>query len=233
MGRANLSHPAPRVKRSSQNLQLVAHDGAAEDVRMKRRALAIAAACAPWAAARALTAPDEDAARAWATLVREAATRPMPERIVFANIAVNRRIAYVEDGVFGTGDAWQTPVETLARGRGDCEDIAIAKFFLLLDAAVEPTRVRLLYARHRDLAVPGVETPHVVAIAWHAGDDPFVLDNLNLIVLPLSQRDDLRPLFSFDRTHLWLGLDGPARGSSAERLPPWRRLLERMARQRH
>jgi len=201
----------------------------AEHVRMERRAFAIAAACAPCAAVHALAAAADDAAATYADLVHEAAALPMPERIVFANIVVNQRIAYVEDGVFGKTDVWQTPIETFARGCGDCEDLAIAKFFLLLDAAVDAATLRLLYARYRDLAVPGVETPHVVAIARHRSADPFVLDNLNLIVLPLSQRDDLRPIFSFDRTRLWLGLDGPARGSSTARLPAWRRLLERMA----
>lgn len=199
---------------------------------MKRRALAIAAACAPFASVRARTTGDADAAHAYAALVHEAAQLPMPERIVFVNVAVNQRVAYVEDGVWGNADVWQTPIETFVRGAGDCEDIAIAKFFVLEDATVDASPVRLLYARHRDLAVPAIETPHVVAIARHASADPLVLDNVNLMVLPLSLRDDLRAVFSFDRSRLWLGVDQPARGSAPERLPAWRRVLERMAAQR-
>lgn len=164
-------------------------------------------------------------------LVREAASLPPLERIAFVNVEINRRVDFIDDAVFGENDVWLTPFETLARGLGDCEDIAIAKFFLLLAAGVDAAGVRLLYARYRDPSVPGLTTAHLVAIARQPFADPFVLDNLNLLLLPLSQRSDLEPVFSFDRAHLWEGADGPAHGSSPDRLPAWRRLLERMARE--
>lgn len=165
------------------------------------------------------------------TLAREAASLPPPERIAFVNVEINRRIDFIDDAVLGESDVWLAPFESLARGLGDCEDIAIAKFFLLLAAGFAPGGVRLLYARYRDLSVPGLTTAHLVAIARQPFADPFVLDNLNLMLLPVSQRSDLEPVFSFDRAHLWEGVDGPARGSSVERLPAWRHLLQRMARE--
>lgn len=206
---------------------------------MKRRAVAIALMAASCGGA-ALGETDDfdadalidslDAARhLYDALARAAARLPMPDRIVYTNILVNRRIAYVDDTALGGNDVWQTPIESLASGRGDCEDIAIAKFFLLLAAGVEPRAVRLLYARWRDESVPGVETPHVVAVARDPFDDPFVLDNLNLIVLPLSQRGDLAPVFSFDQTDLWRGVTGARQGDAAKRLPAWRNVLARLS----
>lgn len=42
--------------------------------------------------------------------------------------AVNRAVVYREDiELWGAGDHWATADETLARGAGDCEDIAVAK----------------------------------------------------------------------------------------------------------
>lgn len=44
-------------------------------------------------------------------------------------------------------DHWQTPLETLARGAGDCEDHAILKRELLIAAGVDPESVSLLFLR--------------------------------------------------------------------------------------
>lgn len=202
---------------------------------MRRRALAFAWAASACGVARAVPPGDApadplaEARREYGALAHDASRLPPTERIPFVNIVVNQRVDYLTDSMFGPGDAWQTPLETLVRGRGDCEDIAITKFFLLLAAGLDPAEVRLLYALYRDLAVPGLAIPHLVAIARHPYDDPFVLDNLNLILLPLSLRSDLEPVFSFDRIHLWQSADGPLHGSSIERLPAWRRLLARVA----
>jgi len=45
----------------------------------------------------------------------------------------NAAVSYKTDQAkYGVIDYWQTPMETLVSGDGDCEDIAIAKFFTLL-----------------------------------------------------------------------------------------------------
>jgi len=46
----------------------------------------------------------------------------------------NTAIGYKTDmQMHGKADYWQTPRETLISGYGDCEDIAIAKFFMLIN----------------------------------------------------------------------------------------------------
>ena len=63
-----------------------------------------------------------------------------PTPIEDVNLFWNVNIAYKPDI---KSDYWQTPNETLERGSGDCEDIAIGKFFDLLAISKKP---RLVYA---------------------------------------------------------------------------------------
>lgn len=212
---------------------------------MLRRLFGLGCACAAVAPARALSCRAaacselspraERRARAdFDALAHAVAALAPAERIPFANVAINRLVVFADDAELGAVDVWQTPLETFARGRGDCEDIAIAKFFLLLAAGTDAAELRLLYARRRDAARPGHVAPHVVALARHPRHprhplgDPLVLDNVDPALLPLSQRGDLEAVFSFDRTRLWAGVDGPCHGRAPERLRPWRELLGRV-----
>ena len=171
------------------------------------------------------------ARRHFADLAHAVSELPPAQRIGFVNAAVNRLVTLADDAELGAVDVWLTPLETLARGRGDCEDIAIAKFFLLLAGGVDAGGVRLLYARRCDPATHGHVTAHVVALARTPFADPLVLDNVNPIALPVSLRDDLEPVFSFDRTQLWSGVRGPCHGGAPQRLRPWRDVLGRVVTQ--
>lgn len=164
-------------------------------------------------------------------LARDAAALPCAERIAYANVAINRLVAFAHDDELGAADVWLTPLETLARGRGDCEDIAIAKYFLLLAGGMAPGEVCLLYTRRRDELAAGRSGAHVVALARRPFADPLVLDNLTPATLPVSCRDDLEPVFSFDRGELWAGVRGERRGDAPQRLRAWRGVLGRMATQ--
>lgn len=167
--------------------------------------------------------------RDYAALTREAGQLPLDERETFVNNHVNRHIGFQPDGAL---DRWQTPAETLALGRGDCEDFAITKFFLLRDCGRPCGCARLLYAIHTPLDTPGLQAPHVVLLGGGQPADPLVHDNLNPLLLPLSLRDDLQPVFSFDSANLWRGASGERVGDAAVLLHPWRELLARWQRQR-
>src|SRR5207249_10712391 len=58
------------------------------------------------------------------------------------NAKINQRIIYTPepDG----GDAWQTPTQTLAISRGDCEDYAILKYATLLRAGLPSASLRIV-----------------------------------------------------------------------------------------
>ncbi|MBX3622915.1 MAG: transglutaminase-like cysteine peptidase [Rhizobacter sp.] len=173
------------------------------------------------------------ALRGFAGLVRSGLQLAPGQRLAFVNVSINRLVEPMSDRVlWGEGDHWQTPAETLALAAGDCEDLAIAKHFLLHDCAgPSPCPCnRLLYAIRTPLDTPGLAAPHLVLLAGGAPGDPLVCDNLNPLLVPLSQRDDLRPVFSFDAAGLWRGVTGERVGDAA-RLKPWHRVLQRWARQ--
>lgn len=129
---------------------------------------------------------------------------PELERVQAVNTFFNERTRFETDLVAtGLVDSWASPVETMARGRGDCEDYAIAKFFTLIAAGVAPAKLRMVYVRAE---LYGLAQAHMVAIYRPTPEaDPMVLDNLIVGLLPASQRTDLKPVFSFGLTGLWEG----------------------------
>ncbi|WP_237707120.1 transglutaminase-like cysteine peptidase [Pseudoalteromonas sp. BSi20652] len=46
-------------------------------------------------------------------------------------------------------DYWTTPLETLGRGLGDCEDYAIAKYISLRALGVIDDKLRLIYEKQK------------------------------------------------------------------------------------
>jgi predicted transglutaminase-like cysteine proteinase len=206
---------------------------------MRRRGIVIvmgAAACAAALVARPVRAGGgrDDlgaAAGVLRALAREARRLPFGERIAFVNVEINRRVAPQPDG---DDDHWATPCETLARGRGDCEDAAIAKHFLLDACGVPAPLHRLLYGRLRVSGGPAPGQPHLTAVARDPRfDDPWVLDQATPLLVALSQRDDLEPLFSFDAGAIWPRVDATPLPRGPLRAAPWRGVLERTLAQRH
>jgi predicted transglutaminase-like cysteine proteinase len=153
------------------------------------------------------------------------------ERRAAADRLVNQLVDYTPDfELCGRRDCWQTPAETLACGRGDCEDYAIAKYFLL-NACHGGGCPRLVYASWAPEARPAERQGHMAVIADAGDGDPLVLDCIDPALQPLSRRTDLRPVFSFDTTGLWRGTGRERVGDAALRLRPWREVLQRWAEQ--
>jgi predicted transglutaminase-like cysteine proteinase len=120
-------------------------------------------------------------------------------------------------------DNWATPSETARRKGGDCEDLAIAKYFALREAGIPVSKLRLIHVR-----IPARKTNHMV-LSYQATDssEPVVLDNLTGSMLPLEQRQDLLPVFSFNHEGLWLG-EGNGRSLPPHQLKKWKDLLSRI-----
>ncbi len=145
------------------------------------------------------------------------------------NAFYNFQLKYRDDlDAWGEVDHWASPLESLARGLGDCEDFAIAKYFTLVALGVPEQRLRLVYAR---LAPEGegaaVRTHMVLAYFPQPDAPPLVLDNLMADLRPIGQRADLSPVFSFNALGLWEGLGPVAVGGPGptDRLARWRAVL--------
>lgn len=152
-------------------------------------------------------------------------------RLESINVFFNRRIEFRTDiEVWGQADHWASPLQLLAQGQGDCEDLAIAKYFGLLAIGVPATKLRLVYVRAQMGGPDGLAQAHMV-LAYYAsaGAEPLVLDNLITDVRPASRRPDLTPVFSFNSEGLWQGVGARSAGDPVARLSRWRDVLVRAA----
>jgi predicted transglutaminase-like cysteine proteinase len=114
-------------------------------------------------------------------------------RIGIINRAVNMAIRPQSDlAQWGVIDHWSTPLVTLASGRGDCEDYAIAKYVALTEAGVAADDVRLVIVH--DLAAG---EDHAVVTVRLEGKW-LVLDNRRLLLRDANEFTGAVPLFVLD-----------------------------------
>lgn len=180
--------------------------------------------------------PGQHAVTNWRDMLINLRSESEVEKINGVNDFFNRRIAFLDDiDTWGQKDYWATPLETLGRAKGDCEDFAIAKYFSLLILNVPPDRMRITYVRAR-IGGPqsSVSQAHMVLGYYpDPNSEPLILDNLLNDIRPATHRPDLTPVFSFNSDGLWVGSTvappgSRANESSTSRLSRWRDLLARM-----
>jgi len=153
------------------------------------------------------------------------------ERLALVNTFVNKNIRFGTDlEVWEHEDYWATPLETVGRGSGDCEDFAIAKYFSLLALGVPEPKLRFVYVRALLQNGQSVRVePHMVLAYYKSpGAEPLVLDNLASIIATASQRGDLTPVFSFNQEGYFNGVLRTAL-KKGTRLSRWEDLLLRAA----
>ena len=143
----------------------------------------------------------------------------------------NRRIRFADDQVvWNQSDYWATPLETLSRGVGDCEDFVFAKYFSLRELGVAESRLRMTYVRARIGGPASSVTQAHMVLSYYASPEavPLVLDNLITTIRPASSRPDLVPVFSFNMQGVFVG--GASQASTpVDRLSRWREMLMRMS----
>ncbi|SFZ72837.1 transglutaminase-like cysteine proteinase BTLCP [Chitinimonas taiwanensis DSM 18899] len=168
--------------------------------------------------------------QAWRDLQGISATLPEAEKLKRVNDFFNRQIRFEDDSViWQQTDYWATPLETLGRGAGDCEDFTIAKYFTLQMLDINPAKLRLTYVKAK-IGGPSstVSQAHMVLAYYSQPDaEPLVLDNLIGDIRPASRRPDLLPVFSFNSDGIWVP-GGSQPNASSDRLSRWKDLVARM-----
>lgn len=166
---------------------------------------------------------------AWFTLLERLRPADLETRLREVNGFFNRRVRWLDDiDIWGQEDYWATPLETLGRGQGDCEDFSIAKYITLKELGVPGEELRMIYVRAR-IGRSGITQAHMVLGYYETpAADPLVLDNLVPSITRGSLRDDLKPLFSFNSSGLWAGGSTRSRADPVARLSRWRRVIGRM-----
>lgn len=170
--------------------------------------------------------------RDWEKLLVDARPLETKEKLRRVNDFFNRRVQSGDDQeIWGQSDYWATLLETLSKGKGDCEDFTTAKYFTLLNAGVANDQLRLIYVKAKiGGATSRVTQPHMVLAYYDAPEaDPLVLDNLISDLRPAPRRPDLQPIFSFNRQSIW---QGGANGNGAApdgavHISHWQGLLAR------
>jgi predicted transglutaminase-like cysteine proteinase len=163
-------------------------------------------------------------------LMADAPGRDDAAKLKAVNDFYNQRLAYMEDiDNWGQLDYWASPLESLGKGAGDCEDYAIGKYFTLTSLGVPHARLRMVYVRASIAGAPNGFVAHMVLAYYPTPEaEPLVLDNLQPAIRPAGERPDLAPVFSFNAEGLWQGVGSiRANGDPLTRLSKWREVLTR------
>ena len=121
------------------------------------------------------------------------------------NRAINLAIKPMSDlALYGVEDVWSPPLNTLARGAGDCEDYAIAKFVALQEAGVSPDDLRIVVLRD-DIR----EEDHAVVAARLDGTW-LMLDNRHMAMIDDHHLRDYHPVFLIDHDGVSRYPDAPS-----------------------
>lgn len=170
-------------------------------------------------------APGAQRFERWLAMLDQAASAKEPQsQLTLVNAFWNTTVREGSDShIWKQEDYWATPLETLVRGAGDCEDFVIGKYFSLVHLGVPPERLRLIYVRAQ---VAGQSIAHMVLGYYASPDaDPLILDNLRDTIQPAGQRRDLTPVFAFNAEGVFVA--GVSRGP-VQRISRWQGLLLRM-----
>ena len=120
------------------------------------------------------------------------------DRVDAVNRYVNRRVRFTDDSrQFGRTDVWLSASDTLRRGRGDCEDYAIAKLQMLRAAGLDDDDMYLAIVK--DLVR---RSDHAVLVV-RAGGKMLLLDNGTDTVLDSDRVRDYRPVMTFAASGSW------------------------------
>ncbi|MEN9420257.1 MAG: hypothetical protein RI988_3878 [Pseudomonadota bacterium] len=149
----------------------------------------------------------------------------------------NARIRYDSDmAVWNQQEYWASPLQTLDKGRGDCEDFVIAKYFTLVAAGVPHAKLRMAYVA---ISVPPAapERPGETSVAHmvlayypQPSAEPLILDNVVREMHPASLRTDLSPpTYVFNAEGTWRAQAGQDRRlGDASKMARWPDLASRV-----
>lgn len=153
------------------------------------------------------------------------------EKLIAINGFFNQKLEFVDDiHLWKTSDYWATPLESIGKQAGDCEDFSIAKYVFLKALNIPNEKLRLTYVRAQlyDQDIKVTRAHMVLSYYKTPTAEPLILDNLTPDILPASQRTDLNPIFSFNDKGLWVGGSTQPKASSQQHLSKWRDVLLRI-----
>lgn len=140
-----------------------------------------------------------DPATTWLHLIAGLRRETPMRQVQAVNTFFNRYRYESDQKLWGVKDYWETPMELIVRGAGDCEDYAIAKYFALraLDFKADALRIAIVSIPRKTHA------SHAILLVNLHGE-VLVADNL---MKSLGHAWDLahyQPIYSLNEKTVWL-----------------------------
>jgi len=161
---------------------------------------------------------------AWDQLLLNSRDKTTVEKLHLVNDFFNQMKWVNDKELWNSKDYWATPIESLIRNAGDCEDFSIAKYFTLLELGVPITQLKISYVK-----LIGMDQSHMVLAYYVNPDsDPLILDNINKEIVASSERTDLQPMFNFNGEGIWTQDNPYTPLDSVTKIRHWADLIKRM-----
>ena len=162
----------------------------------------------------------------WQELISSSKNLPDLKKIQLVNRFFNKLDFISDADHWAQLDYWATPIEFIATNGGDCEDFSIAKYFTLRELGIPSDKLRITYVKAIEL-----NQAHMVLAFYQSPNAiPLILDNLKQNIVSADQRNDLKPVYSFNAENLWLAKKGRSqKAGSANDLNLWHNLNKRIA----
>lgn len=159
---------------------------------------------------RRVSAADEfdPRVRALGTAAAAASADPIA-RLAMVHGAVGQRVRWTDDlATYRVSDYWAQAAETLSRGQGDSEDIAVLKMQVLKAAGFAPRDIYLSIGRDKQR---GADTLLLVRI----GGQFYALDDRRAQPEPAHARGQFTPVFTLGKNSAWIHGSRVANGATA------------------
>lgn len=164
--------------------------------------------------------------RTWQNLIEETTDSEDLNKLSLVNDFFNESEFVNDIDQWNKKDYWATPIEFLIHDAGDCEDFSIAKYFTLREMGVEASKLRITYVKSLSLN----QAHMVLAYYPSPSAEPLILDNINKIIRPASERQDLQPVYSFNAQSLWVARsrNEQLQAGKSSQIGHWQDLVSRM-----
>jgi len=171
----------------------------------------------------------------WIALIKKIESLPDQEKLLYTNNFFNSSVRWVADEEnWHESDYWATPLETLSKRKGDCEDYSIPKYVTLVLAGMPEEKLRITYVKARITENGQARNQAHMVLAYYPKprSEPLILDNIARDIIRGSLRRDLTPVFGFNTGVITVGHGTkPSNEKPTNRLSRWGDALEKMKRE--
>ena len=160
---------------------------------------------------------------AWEKLVFHNLDKTTQQKLQLVNNFFNQMEWVEDEKLWNRKDYWATPIESLIKNAGDCEDFSIAKYYTLLAMDIPEEQLKITYVKLDN------HQGHMVLFFYPSyTSDPFVLDNMVKEIKTKSDRTDIKYMFSFNDDGFWLNSQKNSNPNDKNIIENWADMIQRI-----